>query len=133
MQFEDFINRVQEQAGLPREEAMTVTRAVLETLGERVDRQIWNGVVAQLPQELEEYVLARADITDRYELEEFYNRVGARSGLKRSDAAERTRQVMSVLKEAISAGEWNNIVDSLRGREYGELFGEKPSEQRGNP
>ena len=133
MQFEEFIRRVQEQTGLPGEQATTVTRAVLETLGERVDRKVWNGVVAQLPRELKEYVLARADVTDRYQLEEFYNRVGARADLKYTDAVERTRQVMSVLREAISEGEWNNIVDSLPGREYRQLFGEAPSGQTGNP
>jgi uncharacterized protein (DUF2267 family) len=133
MQFEEFIHRVQEQTGLPGEQATTLTGAVLETLGERVDRKVWNGVVAQLPRELKEYVLARADVTDRYQLEEFYNRVGARADLKYTDAMERTRQVMSVLRESISEGEWNNLVDSLPGREYGPLFGEASSGPTRNP
>ena len=126
MQFDDFIDRVQKQTGLDaREDALTVTRAVLETLGERLDRKMWNGVVAQLPNELKDYVLERAHDTERYPLEEFYNRVGARAGLKYNEATERTRQVIFVLRQAISGGEWRNMVESLPRSEYGELFEEE--------
>ena len=125
MQFDEVIHRVQKTTGLAaREEAVSVTRAVLETLGERVDRKVWNGIVAQLPNELKEFVLARTEETDQYPLTEFYNRVGARAALKYNDAAERTRQVFLVLREAISEGEWRNLAESLPGNEYGELFGE---------
>ena len=41
MQFDDFITRVQEQAKLDtREESIQLTRAVLETLGERLHRKV---------------------------------------------------------------------------------------------
>ena len=134
MQFDDFINRVQDQARLDtREEAITITRAVLETLGERLDRKVRNGVVAQLPNELKDFLLARAEDTDRYELTEFYNRVGARADLKYYDAAERTWQVLSVLREAIPEGETQDILDSLPS-EFGELFGEDtPGQVRPKP
>jgi uncharacterized protein (DUF2267 family) len=53
MQFDDFIGRVQEQSRLDtRAEAIEITRAVLETLGERLDRKVRNGIEAQLPGEL---------------------------------------------------------------------------------
>lgn len=127
MQFDEFIDQVQKQTGLSaRQDAVGVTRAVLETLGERVDRKIWNGIAAQLPDELKEFLLARAEYTDRYPLTEFYNRVGARANLKYNDASERTRQVFSVLRQAISAGEWDNLVESLPRGEYGEVFEEGP-------
>jgi uncharacterized protein (DUF2267 family) len=134
MQFDDFIRRVQEQARLnTREEAITITRAVLETLGERLDRKVRSGVVAQLPNELKDFLMARAEDTDRYELTEFYNRVGARADLKYYDAAERTWQVLSVLRQAIPEGEIQDILDSLPG-EFGELFGEDtPGQVRPRP
>jgi uncharacterized protein (DUF2267 family) len=122
MQFDDFINRVQEQTRLgTREEAIGITRAVLETLGERLDRKVRNGVAAQLPDELKEFLLARSDNTDRYELTEFYNRVGARADLKYQDATERTLQVFSVLRQAIPEGEIQDILEDLPS-EYEELF-----------
>jgi len=124
MKFDDFINQTQEQTRLgTREETIAITKAVLETLGERLDRKVRNGVVAQLPDELKEFLLARSDNTDRYELSEFYNRVGARADLNYQDAVRRTWQVFSVLRQAIAAGEVQDILESLPS-EYEELFGE---------
>ena len=114
MQFDDFITRVQEQARLDtREDSTAVTRAVLETLGERLDRKVRNGLEAQLPNELKEFLLARKELTDQYGLEEFYNRVRARADLTYIDAAECTRQVFAVLREAVAGGEIDHIRENL--------------------
>lgn len=122
MQFDDFINRVQEQTNLDtREEAIAITRALLETLGERLDRKTTNGVAAQLPDELKNFLLARQDNIDRYPVEEFYNRIGARADLKYQEATERTVQVFSVLRQAIPDGEIQHILEDLPS-EYEELF-----------
>ena len=122
MQFEEFITRVQEQARLDtREDAITITRAVLETLGERLDRKVRNGVEAQLPNELKEFLLTRAGSGDQYSLEEFYSRVGARADLKYNEATERTRQVFTVLREAVAGGEIEDILEDLP-PEYARLF-----------
>ena len=118
-----FIDRVQERAGLnSREDAEAITRAVLETLGERLDRKVRNGVLAQLPGELKELVLMRAQESEQYNVEEFFNRVGARADLTYQDVTERTRQVLSVLREAISDGEIQDIRESLPD-EYDALLG----------
>lgn len=135
MQYDDFIRQVQGQANLDSpEEATEITRAVLETLGERLDRTVRDGVEAQLPNELKEFLLARADpVPDRYDLPEFYNRVGARADLKYYDAAERSWQVFSVLKQAIADGEVQDILKSLP-EEFGELFGKDiPGQVRPRP
>ena len=122
MQFDEFITRVQEQARLDtREESITLTRAVLETLGERLNRKVRNGVEAQLPNELKEFLLARVEHSDQYDVEEFLNRVGARADLTYTDATERTRQVISVLRQAIPDGEIQDILEDLP-PEYRELF-----------
>jgi uncharacterized protein (DUF2267 family) len=122
MQFDDFITRVQEQAGLnTRDEAISITRAVLETLGERLDRKVRNGLEAQLPNELKEFLLGRVENSDQYDLQEFYNRVGARADLKYGEAVERTRQVITVLRQAVPGGEIEDILEDLS-PEYGKLF-----------
>lgn len=122
MQFDDFITRVQEQARFKsRDESVQLTRAVLETLGERLDRKVRNGLEAQLPNELKEFLLARAEHGDLYDVHEFYNRVGARADLTYGDATERTRQVISVLREAIPGGEIEDILEDLP-PEYRKLF-----------
>ena len=122
MQFDDFISRVQEQAGLDtREESIMLTRAVLETLGERLDRKVRNGIEAQLPNELKEFLLAREEHSGQYDLQEFYNRIGARADLTYEDAKQRTRQVLSVLRQAVASGEIEDVREDLP-PEYGELF-----------
>ena len=122
MQFDDFITRVQEQAGLnTRDEAISITRAVVETLGERLDRKVRNGLEAQLPNELKEFLLGRVEHSDQYDLQEFYNRVGARADLKYGEAVERTRQVITVLRQAVPGGEIEDILEDLS-PEFGELF-----------
>ncbi|HEU4745865.1 MAG TPA: DUF2267 domain-containing protein [Anaerolineales bacterium] len=122
MQFDDFITRVQEQARLDtREESIRITRAVLETLGERLDRKVRNGLEAQLPNELKDFLLARVEHSDQYDLQEFYNRVGARADLTAREATERTKQVVAVLREAVPGGEIEDILEDLS-PEYGELF-----------
>ena len=122
MQFDEFITRVQEQARLDTpEEAITITRAVLETFGERLDRKVRNGVKAQLPNELKEFLLSRAEHSDQYDLEEFYRRVGARADLKYVDATERTGEVISVLRQAVAEGEIQDILEDLP-PEFGKLF-----------
>ena len=131
MQFEEFIRAVQERARLDsRDEAIAITRAVLEALGERLDRKVRNGVEAQLPNELKEFLLVRKETADRYDLAEFYTRIAARSQLKYQDALERAGQVFSVLREAISDGEVQDMMESLPG-EYGKLFTqESPNQPR---
>ena len=122
MQFDDFISRVQEQTRLTtRDESIAITRAVLETLGERLDRKVRNGLEAQLPNELKEFLLVRAERGDQYDLAEFYNRVGARADLTYTDATERTREVISVLREAVPGGEIEDVLEDLP-PEYGKLF-----------
>jgi uncharacterized protein (DUF2267 family) len=123
MQFDEFIHRVQEGALETPEEASVLARAVLETLGERLDRKVRNGVEARLSNELKEFLLVRSENPDRYDLAQFYNRVGARANRTYEDAARRSWQVFSVVREAISDGEIQNILASLPG-EYQELFHE---------
>jgi uncharacterized protein (DUF2267 family) len=129
MQFDDFIRAVQEQARLDtREESIAITRAVLETLGEGLDRRVRNGIEAQLPNELKAFLLAREGNADRYDLAEFYTRVTARAELKHQDALEQTWQVLSVLRQAISEGELQHLLESLPG-EYAGLFKQEPPNQ----
>ncbi len=122
MQLDEFITRVQEQTRLDgRDEAIQITRAVLETLGERLDRKVRNGLEAQLPNELKEFLLARAENSDLYDVEEFYRRVGARADLTYEDAKERTGQVISILRAAVPEGEIEDVLEDLP-PDYGGLF-----------
>ncbi len=121
MQYEEFIDRVLEKSRLDsRERATDITRATLETLGERLDRTVRRGVASQLPAELKELLLSRTD-GEEYPLQEFYTRVGARAGTKYYDAAERATAVLSVLRESVSSGQLQEMIDSLPDQ-YSRLF-----------
>jgi len=127
MQYDEFIERVQERAHLESlEEAVRATEATLETLGERLylHRTERRHLASQLSKELEEYLLKRRG-SGHYLLEDFYNRVSARMDVGYPHAVNRARAVMAVLREAVASGEWEHIQSELPD-EYGELLGEEP-------
>ncbi len=132
MQYDQFIQTVQQDAHLPsRGDAETLARAVIETLGERLDEPARESVMAQLPNELQALLTARPH--DTYRLTEFYNRVGARAGLDYYDAAERTWQVMNALRQALPQSEIQIMLDSLPDP-FKQLFGEEtPGSPRPRP
>jgi uncharacterized protein (DUF2267 family) len=128
MKYDDFMNRVQDQAGIEsKDEAIRLTRATLETLGERLYRSQRDDLTAQLPNELNGFLRARVfpettprDV-DRFTLEEFYNRVNARAGLGYPRAVAGVKVVMAVLRQAIAAGEWEDLRSELPD-EYAEIL-----------
>ncbi|MDX1663303.1 MAG: DUF2267 domain-containing protein [Candidatus Promineifilaceae bacterium] len=121
MQYDEFITRVQEEAELDdREEAETITEATLETLSERLTRMERRNVIAELPDELKEFLWKREETT-RFLLDEFYNRVAARADLRAPEAVRRSQAVMTVLMEAISPGQINAVMNELP-EEYQEIF-----------
>ncbi len=60
---------------------------------------------------------------DNFSLEEFYQRVGEKEGIDQDEAAQHARAVASVLQEAVTTGEMDDIRDQLK-PEYAELFGQ---------
>jgi uncharacterized protein (DUF2267 family) len=120
MQYDEFIRKVQEDAGIKeKEEAVRVVFAVLGTLGEKIYRTEERQMSAQLPKELKNAFYqyqpverGRADLGN-YTLEEFYNRVKARAGVSFFEAQRLTKIVICVLKEAVSAGEVEDVVREL--------------------
>jgi uncharacterized protein (DUF2267 family) len=50
---------------------------------------------------------------ERFPLTEFYQRVSSRADLSYPQAKSRAQVVMAVLKEAVSAGEWQDLEAGL--------------------
>lgn len=128
MQYNDFIQRVQQRARLATpEEAARLTEIVLATLGERLYRTERDSLVAQLPTELNPMVYAQQSREDtrqdvqRFSVEEFYKRVSARVEVGYPEAKVHTKAVMATLQEAVSAGELRKALDALPD-EYEELL-----------
>ena len=106
MRHDQFIGQVQARARLSsRGDAERATRAVLETLGERVPEGLADNLAAQLPHEIGEH-LRRTEIYggvgtgERFDRDEFIARVSLRSGFDPPRALFATRAVCEVVNEA---------------------------------
>lgn len=110
MQFHEFLGQVQHRAQLPSPgHALSATRATLVTLGERLaGGEPWD-LAAQLPREIAHFVTAGDAAStgrgERFDLDEFVNRVARREGVDAPKAAGHAQAVLSVLESAVSPGE----------------------------
>ncbi len=128
MEYKELVQHVQETAelGTPQE-AITVIEAVLGTLGELLSPSERRHLATQLPKPLKstaqrwvERPPREMTRPHRFSLEEFYNRVAARSELRYPAAVKCSQAVMGALQQAISQGELADIFRELPS-EYEEL------------
>ena len=128
MQYEAFITRAQKALSLEdRQRTVEIVEAVLVTLARRLEPAARADIAAQLGGGLKE-MFPEGDEAELIPLEEYYNRVAARAELGRSDAVDSANEVIQVLKEALSEGEFEDLADELP-RGYAPLLGHvEPSE-----
>lgn len=118
MDHDHFIGQVQARARLAsRGEAEGLTRATLETLGERVPEQVATHLADQLPTEIGENLrrtvtMGGAGSGERFGLDEFIRRVSARGHIPEPNAVYGSRVVLEVTGEATS-GVLNKVRDAL--------------------
>ena len=113
MQYDDFVNQVQHRAHLSSSgEAVTAIRATLETLSERIQPGACKNLGAQLPSEIAHY-LDGAMPPERFGLDEFFERVSVKEGTGLNTGVFHARSVISVLEDAVSGGEIEDVRASL--------------------
>ncbi|WP_298182780.1 DUF2267 domain-containing protein [Saccharomonospora sp.] len=118
MDHDYFIGQVQARAQLAsRGEAEGLTRATLETLGERIPEQVATHLADQLPREIGENLrrtvtMAGAGTGERFGLDEFVRRVSARGQMAEPNAVYGSRVVLEVTGEA-TQGVLDKVRDSL--------------------
>ncbi|PXY32579.1 DUF2267 domain-containing protein [Prauserella muralis] len=106
MQHDHFIGQVQARAKLAsRGDAEGLTRATLETLGERIPEQVAGHLADQLPTEIGEHLrrtvtMGGAGSGERFDRAEFVRRVSGRSHLDEPQAVYGARVVLEVTDEA---------------------------------
>ncbi|URM89149.1 DUF2267 domain-containing protein [Streptomyces sp. MRC013] len=126
MRHDEFLARVRERGEYrDQEEAAQITRAVLEVLGHRITPGEASDLAAQLPGDLGDVLTADAGEgrpTDRFGIEEFYRRVGERTGARPRTAQWDASAVLSTLADAVSGGELNQVISQLPSS-YAVLFG----------
>ena len=119
MQHDEFIGRVQDRARLPsRGAAERVTRATLETLGERIPEGTAANLAAQLPAEIGEHLRRTIEMDgagpgERFDRPQFVQRVAERAGAREPDAVYAARVVLEVVDEATTGGLIGKVRESL--------------------
>jgi uncharacterized protein (DUF2267 family) len=115
MKHDEFIGKVQHFARLSsRGDAERATRAMLETLGERLAGGEPKDLASQLPREIGEYLLfGLAGMGEHLSLDEFFQRISKREGVDLPQAVFHARAVARVLWEAVSAGEMKDVLAQL--------------------
>ena len=116
-----FLKRVCEETGFDRERAELLTRATLVTLGTRITANEAADLAAQLPDSLG--ICLQHDCEPcRFHPDEFKRRVARIVPLANEQAAPAIHAVLSVLEEAVTDGEWQDVLGQL-GHEYRALAG----------
>ena len=125
MQYQEFVDRVRQRAGLASfAEAEAVTQATLTTLGEYLTGGEGLDLAAQLPQGLAE--LLRRQPPERsmiFSLNDFLQRIGEEEGVGIEEASAHARAVMGVLEEAVTEGEMDDVRRQFPS-EFDPLFGQ---------
>jgi len=123
MNYDQFIKTVKESGQFSdRDSAIKSTKAVLETMRERLLGDEASNLAAQLPAELGNCLRGReGQMGDNFKIEEFYTRIANREGVDIETAASHARTVMTVLSQAVSPGEFADIRVNFA-KDYDELF-----------
>jgi len=132
MKYEEFIEEVQKRAHLAsKNEAKRATRAALETLAESISQKERYDAASQLPKGLALYLKEPflgpgkqpAPSPKRsLSLDEFFQRMSIREDVPPETAREHAHAVMSVLVDALSKGEFEDIRAQLPIEFYYEFF-----------
>jgi uncharacterized protein (DUF2267 family) len=113
MRYDEFVGQVQHRAQLADSgEAVHAIHATLETLGERLFGNEARELAAQLPVEIGAF-LQLSKTKDRFGMDEFFDRVRDREGVNLKEAMHHARVVISVLVEAVSTGEIEDVQAQL--------------------
>ena len=134
--YDDFMGEVQHRIKADsRSEAVRTTRAVLETLGERVGEGTATDLAGTLPMEINRYLL-QVEHGQGFEYQEFVDRVverlayddleletkfGKPAPVERNDTVFRIRAVVALLDEVIEGSDMRNLRNQLP-EEYDEVF-----------
>ncbi|RQG88106.1 DUF2267 domain-containing protein [Natrarchaeobius halalkaliphilus] len=121
MNYKEFIGQVQHRLEYAQfGQAVRATRAVLTTLGERLQEGEATDLASPLPMEIDRY-LTTADHGQRFDYQEFLDRVATREGVDRSDANYHAQQLLAVVSEVVPPGNLEKV-DAQLPEDFEPLF-----------
>ncbi|MDQ2052570.1 DUF2267 domain-containing protein [Natronolimnohabitans sp. A-GB9] len=113
MNYKEFIGQVQHRLEYAQfGQAVRSTRAVLTTLGERLHEGEATDLASPLPMEIDRY-LTEADHGQRFDYQEFLDRVAEREGVDRADANYHAQQLLAIVAEIVPAGNIEKVRNQL--------------------
>lgn len=110
--YETFITIVAEDADIAFEAAEHASRAVLETLGERIAQGEARDLAEQLPPELSPSI-ATTTSAEAFDVDEFVRRVAGREGVDVASAERHARAVFTALSRAVDRREYEQMAAEL--------------------
>jgi uncharacterized protein (DUF2267 family) len=125
MKSDQFLARVRERGEYRNQaEAIQVTEAVLDVLSSRITGGEAKDLASQLPEPLDRTLLeGSTEAAESFGVTEFLRRVAERTGAQPKTAEWDASAVLSTLAEAVSGGEFNQLITQLPSS-YAPLFGE---------
>lgn len=127
MDYHEFVGEVQHRLELPgMGEAVQAIRAVLTTLGERVQEGEASNLAGQLPMEIDRYLLD-AESGQQFDFDEFVSRVTERARLEdddgRAEAVYYVQAIFALLADVVQRSEFEEIRDGFPADEdYDQFF-----------
>ncbi len=135
MQYDEFIDQVQTRAPLSSpSEAQLATQATLETFAAYLSWKDRHDAASQLPKTIKTYLQwpivgpgnqPAAGSESNVSLDDFLQRLSRREGVPKAVAIEHARAVLSVLREALSEGEFEEMREDIPAEIYNEFFAGK--------
>jgi uncharacterized protein (DUF2267 family) len=121
VKYDRMVKGVDERAGLGDwAEAERTLRVVVQALADRVLGDEADDLRAQLPEPLKSEITVSPQ-ADPMNAQEFVQRVAGDLGLPEDEARDRARAVFATLHDAVTEGEWEEVVGQLD-RNYAELI-----------
>jgi uncharacterized protein (DUF2267 family) len=113
MQYDQFLEAVEVRTGIAdRAEAQRTALAVLEALCDRLTGDEADDLLAQLPSYLKRHVtVTRAPMP--LTPDALVDRIARELGVSREEARDRVRAVFATIREAVSLGEFRDVLEQL--------------------
>src|SRR4051812_25782191 len=123
MKYDEFIESVSQQTGLPPEAPETLLHTTLRELAERLSGGEPEDLQAQMPKELKEALaVPREKPAESFGAAEFTRRVAQRADIDEPAAQIGVAAVLATIGDAVTPGEFDDVLSQL-GREYAALMG----------
>jgi uncharacterized protein (DUF2267 family) len=113
MKYHEMLGYVSTTTGADKARAEKITRAFLETLGQRLPNDEARHLAAQLPEELKDTLHPTTPDVKKLTADEFLNRFARLADLSSEQASDMAKAVWQALEESVSAGELDDVRATL--------------------